>query len=887
MKTKIVISFFVVAICMAAVREPYLGPEGALKIHGELELYEDISLVKIGHHLAVKGEGGHLHFIPHGEFDGETCIGDARLIHAYAYYARMVLQADNTGSWTGTTFEYTTQSLAHSLTSKTYMQTDSTAATQPVRVCVWEGTDDTGILVFDQVYPASLFIANSEIQREQYGLVEYDEGVNYFIRYSSDADFSLKLDVTNTNPWLAHDVSLLREENFLQTKAWEDGDTWAVGDYCISGRKISVCNTAGVQSGTFAANAALWDELATLADTPHNKLTSNDSYKNLLLTNNFLEYWDGTRQRIKITSTYSNIYSPDGGALSVVNAGLFYGNDRVQTEAHKGVVNGIAELDALGIVPTSQLPGYVDAIVEYASLVALIAADPQEANKIYITTDDNKMYRYTGTAGSYGEISPTIVLGSTNTTAYRGDRGVIAYDHSQLVSEHIDWTGTSDNLSTSGTVSATGGGQTGKFQTGGAGATVFSFTGGSFDVRAGSGTSSSQNTLKITSAGVFSFDDLTRIRLAGDATNTYMTGPDGTDTLLVDNTGAFYNNAEILTVGTDDVDNITSPDKNKNLTITNTTLAYHDGTNWRFISSPTGRTDYSPDGNVTLAVQDTGVFYDGVEVATVDDISAGAGWTDKIESSGGDSLIITDTSLTHNDSLVDRSIVNTVESVFYGPFAIHGLRLTAAGAYYDDVEVATLDDLHIEHDNNKLVSADTTKDLILTDNTLNYFDGTRNRSEITSVHSKLYSPDGTGQVKVDNAGVSLLGGTTIDTSLMSTGSTFLFGTTVNTTLTVNGYTDLGGGPAIKMKKLTGTTPAVEGNSVNIAHGLTGSKILAVDVLVGYSSNVNNGMPPGYIRATGYEYYSYHTSSGVVVFLSAANSERILSDTIRILITYEE
>jgi len=126
--------------------------------------------------------------------------------------------------------------------------------------------------------------------------------------------------------------------------------------------------------------------------------------------------------------------------------------------------------------------------------------------------------------------------------------------------------------------------------------------------------------------------------------------------------------------------------------------------------------------------------------------------------------------------------------------------------------------------------------------------------------SKFDSPDGTKSLKITN------------TEILNTG-----------------YTKLGSSssPAIKMKKLTGTTPAVEGNSVTIAHGLTGSKILAVDVLVGYSSNVNNGMPPGYIRATGYEYYSYHTSSGVVVFLSATNSERILSDTIRILITYEE
>lgn len=128
--------------------------------------------------------------------------------------------------------------------------------------------------------------------------------------------------------------------------------------------------------------------------------------------------------------------------LDITSSYLRYKGADVQTSAYKGIVNGIAELDASGIVPISQLPGYVDAIVEYDNLTFLITTDPQESNKLYITIDDNKIFRYTGTAGSYSEISSTVVLGSTMTTAYRGDRGLIAYEHSQ--EEHASGDGVGD-----------------------------------------------------------------------------------------------------------------------------------------------------------------------------------------------------------------------------------------------------------------------------------------------------------------------------------------------------------------------------------------------------------------------------------------------------------
>lgn len=47
-----------------------------------------------------------------------------------------------------------------------------------------------------------------------------------------------------------------------------------------------------------------------------------------------------------------------------------------------------------------------------------------------VTLDTNKTYRWSGS--SYVEISASLALGETSRTAYRGDRGKIAYDHSQV-----------------------------------------------------------------------------------------------------------------------------------------------------------------------------------------------------------------------------------------------------------------------------------------------------------------------------------------------------------------------------------------------------------------------------------------------------------------------
>ncbi|WP_178083595.1 hypothetical protein [Pseudomonas sp. DY-1] len=104
--------------------------------------------------------------------------------------------------------------------------------------------------------------------------------------------------------------------------------------------------------------------------------------------------------------------------------------------------------------------------------------------------------------------------------------------------------------------------------------------------------------------------------------------------------------------------------------------------------------------------------------------------------------------------------------------------------------------------------------------------------------------------------------------------------------TFNDYTQLGDtAPAIKQKKLTGTTAATEGGSVSVNHGVTSSKVIRVSVLVFHSGT--NAILPGWVASAGYQYDVQLTSTGVQVVLHATNSENILSKSFAVVIDYEE
>src|SRR5574344_1365234 len=85
----------------------------------------------------------------------------------------------------------------------------------------------------------------------------------------------------------------------------------------------------------------------------------------------------------------------------------------------KGIANGIATLDSNGTVPSTQLPSFVDDIIEVSSYANLPTTG--ETGKIYVTLDTNLTYRWSGTV--WTEVSKSLALGETSSTAYSGDKG--------------------------------------------------------------------------------------------------------------------------------------------------------------------------------------------------------------------------------------------------------------------------------------------------------------------------------------------------------------------------------------------------------------------------------------------------------------------------------
>jgi hypothetical protein len=88
----------------------------------------------------------------------------------------------------------------------------------------------------------------------------------------------------------------------------------------------------------------------------------------------------------------------------------------LEVTSAKGQANGYASLDSSGLVPSSQLPSYVDDVVEAANFASLPGTG--ETSKIYVALDNGKIYRWSGSA--YVEISPSpgstdsVTEGSTN-----------------------------------------------------------------------------------------------------------------------------------------------------------------------------------------------------------------------------------------------------------------------------------------------------------------------------------------------------------------------------------------------------------------------------------------------------------------------------------------
>lgn len=170
---------------------------------------------------------------------------------------------------------------------------------------------------------------------------------------------------------------------------------------------------------TFTAN----DGTTAKVTLPAVSATNDDNYG--LLKDS--DWYNAVTQMANNATAASNAQSTADAAQTAATA--------AQTaidnfKATKGKAGGLAELDSDGKVPSAQLPSYVDDVLEYdykdtaekgSATSGTTFPETGETGKIYVSRKTNLTYRWSGSG--YVEISPSIALGETSSTAYAGDEG--------------------------------------------------------------------------------------------------------------------------------------------------------------------------------------------------------------------------------------------------------------------------------------------------------------------------------------------------------------------------------------------------------------------------------------------------------------------------------
>lgn len=177
------------------------------------------------------------------------------------------------------------------------------------------------------------------------------------------------------------------------------------------------------------------DSLDTLNEKKQNaKLASNITVDGVVTTaiEDTVNQLNNKKQNKALASTMVI----DGFTASTVEDSLDKLNQKKLNVSLKGQPNGLAELDKDGIVPLSQLPGTLSELEKYDTKANFPAVGRDQV--LYVALDTNYTYRWTGV--DYVQIDESVQLGITHETAYYGDLGKIAYDHSQTQHARVDAT---------------------------------------------------------------------------------------------------------------------------------------------------------------------------------------------------------------------------------------------------------------------------------------------------------------------------------------------------------------------------------------------------------------------------------------------------------------
>lgn len=234
---------------------------------GTLFLGENMGISVAGHQLMTEHiNSDDKHVFAYTDLNNQG-TGSLKVMHFDTKLVRYVSQSDDSSEFVGKVYGHATTTTANSMMSKVYVKIGSVAATAPVLVQIFEGTDATGEIIWQFNYPASDYgPINTEVAHEMPGLLELVVGEDIYTKFTSDENFSMKTNAAGTAPWTAVDMFLTHHNEVLITREWTSGSTHAIGEWFVDHdtRKIYVCDSTGVQTGTFADNSDKWDLLGDL-----------------------------------------------------------------------------------------------------------------------------------------------------------------------------------------------------------------------------------------------------------------------------------------------------------------------------------------------------------------------------------------------------------------------------------------------------------------------------------------------------------------------------------------------------------------------------------------------------------------------------------------------
>lgn len=138
---------------------------------------------------------------------------------------------------------------------------------------------------------------------------------------------------------------------------------------------------------------------------------------------------DGDDIQVQAPTEYGGLTTTLQGIINSIGAM----SDDYVTKDQIGANNGVASLDSTGRVPSAQLPSYVDDVLEYDNRSSFPGMG--QSGIIFIAKDTNLAYRWTGSV--YVEISPSLALGETSSTAYAGNKGAQNADNISKLTQRV------------------------------------------------------------------------------------------------------------------------------------------------------------------------------------------------------------------------------------------------------------------------------------------------------------------------------------------------------------------------------------------------------------------------------------------------------------------